>query len=188
MAYTHRENDYIINFADEEAYLECKLLYLKEFCDDVSGDISFVFFIERELYLSVYLDKDFTQEERPMVLNIRREQDNRGRSSPFYHRDLEGRYHNSLMHARARDMQMATSAYHPNPEISRQQQIQEMMRLHEPGLISQGDLLSLTTPIEAPPLSEIIALAEGIGTKIKKEEIEEVEEKRVSVFALLDFD
>lgn len=53
MRYEHVENNHRIIFEDEKDYLRGRLLYLEQFSNDVSGSISFTFFIERELYRGI---------------------------------------------------------------------------------------------------------------------------------------
>jgi hypothetical protein len=48
--YTHIENNHEIYFADEKDYLRCKLEYLEDYTYDVSGPITFTFFVDRRLY------------------------------------------------------------------------------------------------------------------------------------------
>lgn len=50
MRYEHIFGDYVFTFADEKDYLRCRLLFLEQFSDEASHNITFPFFIERELY------------------------------------------------------------------------------------------------------------------------------------------
>ena len=145
MEYTHRENGHRMIFADEKDYLRCKLLHLEEFVHDASGDISFDFFIRRELYrgferrgrMEVRVESEGYQREI-VTISIFPDTDDEGHSTETQRRAVEmGNRQRMRREVNEQDYRALMDYHHHplRPNLPNSSAVEAMIAMREAGAI-----------------------------------------------------